>query len=61
MNVKRLLRESYGESDHNATVAFRISEQQKEEFMELCKERNISVGRLMRAMVREFMEEMQDA
>jgi len=61
MNVKRLLRESYGESDHNATIAFRLSETQKEEFVALCNERNISIGRLMRALVREFMEEMTDA
>lgn len=60
MNMRKILRESYGEADHNATIAFRLSEAQKEAFVSMCNEHNISIGRLMRALVREFMEGMQD-
>lgn len=61
MNIKRLLRESAGDTDNTATIAFRIPESDKEAFVELCNAQRISIGRLMRAMVREFMEEMEDA
>lgn len=57
MDLKKAKEIARGDSFHTETIAFRIDLESKEKFMELCKEHNISVGRLMRAFVAEMLEE----
>lgn len=57
MDLKKAKEIARGDAFHTETIAFRIDLDSKERFMDLCKENNISVGRLMRAFVAEMLEE----
>lgn len=57
MDIEKALLVAKGDAHNTETIAFRIDAQSKERFLELCKEYNLSVGRLMRAFVFEMLEE----
>lgn len=61
MNIERVLSASSGDSHNTETVAFRLTPADKHKLLELCQTRNLSLGRLMRALVAEFIEEAKDA
>jgi len=60
MNLNKVKELATGDLANTETIAFRLSEEDKKSLLAVCSKHNLSVGRLMRALVREFMEEMQD-
>ena len=58
MQTERVLVRSQGSPENRETLSFRLPEKDKRALLELCEERGLSVGRLMRALVREFIHEV---
>jgi len=46
-----------GDQNNTETITFRIDSETKARFVEVCKEHNLSIGRLMRAVVNELIED----
>ena len=61
MNIERVLSASGGDSHNTETIAFRLTPADKQQLLDLCQTQNLSLGRLMRALVSEFIEEAKDA
>jgi len=57
MKLKRAIEVASGDRDNTETVTFRLSPEMKARFVALCKENNLSIGRLMRASVEELLND----
>lgn len=55
MNLEKAKILASGDKDNGETITFRIDGETKKQFTAFCKEHNLSIGRLMRAMVQELM------
>lgn len=58
MNIDKIISASGGDPERTETLSFRLVESDKRELLLLCEERGLSLGRLMRAIVREFLDEV---
>ena len=56
MDLEKAKKLASGDAFHTETIAFRIDAEAKERLAAICKNNNLSIGRLMRAMVQEFNE-----
>lgn len=57
MDLRKILEQGQGDSQNTEVIAFRISPAAKDKLLVLCKEQNVSLGRLFRAFVQELLEE----
>lgn len=55
MNIEEINRKSQGEAVNDSTLAFRLPESDKQKLLEICDRDGLSVGRLLRAMVQEYV------
>jgi len=58
MQTERILGRSQGTPENSETLSFRLTKKDKRDLLEICEERGLSVGRLMRALVKEFINEV---
>lgn len=59
MNLEKAKRMAGGDKDNFETITFRINGDVKAQFAEMCRQHNLSIGRLMRAFVEELLEEAE--
>jgi len=59
MDVNKINQRALGNPDRTEVIAFRMDVTKKQQLLELCQRDNLSVGRLMRALVDEYIEEVK--
>ena len=57
MDLDELKREAKREGEVSETMAFRLSPQDKATFIRICDKLELSVGKVLRLMVKEFIEQ----
>lgn len=58
MDVNKINQLAAGNPDRTEVIAFRLATEKKQQLLELCQRDNLSVGRLLRALVDEYIEEV---
>lgn len=48
------------DTNNSETIAFRISPKEKEALLDACYTHKLALGKVMRALVKEFLEEMDN-
>lgn len=56
MDTDKLLEESKGDASHDAYLSFRLSQEDKDKLLDLCNEHGLSMGKLLRGLIKEFMD-----
>lgn len=56
MNTEKLFAEAKGEDNHDATLSFRLSQDDKDALLVVCEKHRLSLGKLMRGLVKELLE-----
>lgn len=56
MDMQKVLLEGRSHADMEATFAFKLPSEQKEEFVEICRVRGLSTGRVIRSLLDQFIE-----
>ena len=57
MNLEKARALASGDINNTETIAFKINAEKKAAFVEFCKTENLSIGRLMRVMIDDLMEQ----
>ena len=55
MDMEKVLAEGRSHSDMEATFAFKLPQALKDDFIELCTDRHLSTGRVVRSLLEEFI------
>lgn len=58
MDTEKILQRSLGTPEHTESVSFRLTAENKRALLALCDQRGLSLGRLMRSLVEEFLHEV---
>lgn len=56
MNVDKVYLVAHSDQEMSETFAFKLTSDLKEAFIQLCLEKNLSTGRVMRELLRQFIE-----
>lgn len=56
MDLEKILTVAHSDLEMSETYSFKLSADLKEKFIRLCLERNLSTGRVMRELLRQFVE-----
>ena len=55
VNVQRIIEESFKESDLTETYSFKMSPAMKDDLIQICQERSLSPGKVLRALTAQFL------
>lgn len=56
MNTDKLFENAKGEESHDATLSFRLSQEDKDALLIICDQHRLSLGKLMRGLVKELID-----
>jgi len=56
MDVDKVYLVAHSDQEMSETFAFKLTSDLKESFVQLCLENNLSTGRVMRELLRQFIE-----
>lgn len=56
MNIEKLLLDAQGNNQHTAVLSFRLAQEDKDALLSICEQYNLSLGKLMRGLVKELRE-----
>jgi hypothetical protein len=56
INIKKVIEESPGSQDLTSTYTFKLSLDDKEDFLRLCEEKHLSPGKVLRNLLDQFLD-----